>query len=56
MVDATAVNQIQPDLGDVQETLLIPLYYRACETHREDAIIRDKDAVRIIDGLDYMYM
>ena len=53
MVDANAVNQIQPDLGDVQETLLIPLYYRACETHREDAIIRDEDAVRIIDGLDY---
>lgn len=53
MVDATAVNQIQPDLGDVQETLLIPLYYRACETHREDAIIRDEDAVRIINGIDY---
>jgi O-methyltransferase involved in polyketide biosynthesis len=53
MVDITAVNQIQPDLGDVQETLLIPLYYRACETHREDAIIRDEDAVRIIDGIDY---
>jgi O-methyltransferase involved in polyketide biosynthesis len=53
MVDATAVNQIQPDLGDVQETLLIPLYYRACETHREDATIRDEDAVRIINGIDY---
>ena len=53
MVDATAVNPIQPDLGDVQETLLIPLYYRACETHREDAIIRDEDAVRIINGIDY---
>ena len=53
MVEATAVNQIQPDLGDVQETLLIPLYYRPCETHREDAIIRDDDAVRIIDGIDY---
>jgi O-methyltransferase involved in polyketide biosynthesis len=53
MASSTSVDQIQPDLGEVQETLLIPLYYRACETLREDAIIRDEDAVRIIDGIDY---
>ena len=53
MVSATSAGQIRPDLGEVQETLLIPLYYRACETLREDAIIRDEDAVRIIDGIDY---
>jgi O-methyltransferase involved in polyketide biosynthesis len=53
MASFTSVDQIQPDLGEVQETLLIPLYYRACETLREDAIIRDEDAVRIIDEIDY---
>ncbi len=43
----------QPQLGDVQETLLIPLYFRARETARPDAIVRDPEAVRIAATLDY---
>jgi O-methyltransferase involved in polyketide biosynthesis len=40
-------------LGQVQETLLIPLYMRAKETNRPDAIITDPRAVDIVDSLDY---
>jgi O-methyltransferase involved in polyketide biosynthesis len=40
-------------LGPVQETLLIPLYMRARESQRKDAIVRDDLAVRIVDQLDY---
>ena len=38
-------------LGDVQETALIPLAIRANETKRENARIHDKKAVKIIDKL-----
>ncbi|MCM1092014.1 MAG: class I SAM-dependent methyltransferase [Muribaculum sp.] len=38
-------------LGDVQETALIPLAVRANETKRENARIRDEKAVEIIDTL-----
>jgi len=40
-------------LGKVQETLLIPLYYRAVETGRSDAIIQDPIAQQIINKIDY---
>jgi O-methyltransferase involved in polyketide biosynthesis len=43
----------QPTLGDVQETLLIPLHFRARETARPDAIVRDPEAVRIVAAIDY---
>lgn len=43
----------RPTLGDVQETLLIPLYFRARETARPDAIVRDPEAVRIVNDIDY---
>ena len=43
----------QVDLGDVQETLLIPLYFRARETGRRDAIVRDPRAVEIVESLNY---
>jgi O-methyltransferase involved in polyketide biosynthesis len=43
----------RPALGDVQETLLIPLHFRARETARPDAIIRDPEAVRIVNQIDY---
>ena len=38
-------------LGDVQETALIPLAIRANETKRENARIHDQKAVEIIDTL-----
>jgi O-methyltransferase involved in polyketide biosynthesis len=40
-------------LGEVQETLLIPLYFRARETQRNDPIVRDPKAVEIVAALDY---
>ncbi|MBI85841.1 MAG: methyltransferase [Planctomycetaceae bacterium] len=41
------------ELGEVQETLLLPLYLRARESRRGDAIIRDPVAERIIEELQY---
>jgi len=46
MSEPTAEN-----LSDVSETLLIPLYYRAMETQRPDAIIKDEKAVELIKRL-----
>ena len=46
--DATAVR-----LGDVQETLLIPLYFRAKESARSDALFHDPHAARIVPTIAY---
>ncbi len=45
----TALNS----LSDVSETLLIPLYARAMEAQRPDAIVRDERAVALVAQLDY---
>jgi len=45
--------KLNKQLSGVPETLLIPLYYRANETQRSDAIIRDPKAVEIVAQLDY---
>ncbi|TWT79186.1 Leucine carboxyl methyltransferase [Planctomycetes bacterium CA13] len=50
---ANEAERFSADLGAVQETLLIPLYFRAMETERDDAIIRDPKAVEIVDSIDY---
>lgn len=42
---------ITHDLSGVPETLLIPLCYRAIETQRPDAIIKDEKAVELIKRL-----
>jgi len=42
-----------PALGDVQETLLIPLYGRAVETKKKRALLRDPKAVEIVESLAY---
>ncbi len=39
---------VKPNLSDVAETLLIPLYYRAIETQRPDAMIKDEKAVALV--------
>jgi O-methyltransferase involved in polyketide biosynthesis len=44
---------LRVDLGRIQETLLIPLYLRARESQRADAIVRDPVAVELIERLDY---
>jgi O-methyltransferase involved in polyketide biosynthesis len=41
------------ELGDVQETLLIPLYARALETRKPASLIGDEKAVEIVESLDY---
>ncbi len=43
-------NQI---LSGVAETLLIPLYIRAIESQRPDALIKDENAVALVQQMDY---
>ncbi|MER7661470.1 class I SAM-dependent methyltransferase [Streptomyces sp. NPDC096193] len=40
-------------LGTIQETLLIPLYGRAAENRKKDAILRDPRAEEIVASIDY---
>ena len=44
---------VKPDLGPVQETLLIPLLARARETERLRGLLRDPRAVEVVRRLDY---
>lgn len=37
----------------IVETLLIPLYMRACQSRAKDPIINDPDAVRLAEQMDY---
>jgi len=46
-------NKFSLSLTGVPETLLIPLYIRAKESQRPDAMIKDNIAVAIVDQLDY---
>ena len=41
------------NLKDVSETLLIPLYIRAKETQRPDAILKDEKAVAMVKQINY---
>jgi O-methyltransferase involved in polyketide biosynthesis len=40
-------------LDPIAETLLIPLYYRAIETQRSDAILRDPRAAEVLTAVGY---
>lgn len=40
-------------LGSVQQTLMIPLYGRAVETGKRRPLLRDPQAVRIVETIDY---
>lgn len=42
---------IEPD--SLQETLLIPLYFRAVESQRPDAILSDANALSIVSQIDF---
>ena len=42
----------KPNLGDVDETMLITLYIRAVESQRPDALIKDKRAEALVRQLD----
>jgi O-methyltransferase involved in polyketide biosynthesis len=40
-------------LGQVQETLLFPLYARAAETRRKHPILEDRKAAEMVDSIDW---
>ncbi|MFI9537627.1 class I SAM-dependent methyltransferase [Nocardia fusca] len=40
-------------LGEVQETLLIPLYGRAHDAQRRNSILRDTKAIELVAAIDY---
>jgi O-methyltransferase involved in polyketide biosynthesis len=42
-----------PELGEIQETLLIQLYARAVETHKRRGMLEDPRAVEMVESLDY---
>lgn len=44
---------VEPDLSGVSETLLIPLYNRAMESQRPDAIIKDEKAKALVTQMSY---
>ena len=46
-------NKFSVSLTGVPETLLIPLYIRAKESQRPDAMLKDDIAVAVVDQLDY---
>ena len=43
----------QVTLSGVNETLLVPLYARALESRKENALFRDETAMQIVGSLDY---
>ena len=45
--------KLKIDLGEVQKTLLIPLWARAKESERRNPLIRDAHACELVDQLDY---
>jgi O-methyltransferase involved in polyketide biosynthesis len=50
---SSAASKIAPELGDVQETLLIPLYARARDAARRHPVLHDARAAELVDGLEY---
>jgi O-methyltransferase involved in polyketide biosynthesis len=44
---------ISPNLRGVPETLLIPLYVRATESQRPDAMLKDEKAVEMVRRIDF---
>ena len=42
-----------PTLSGVAETLLLPLYIRALESQRPDALLKDDKAVALVKQMDY---
>lgn len=47
------MDQVDVDLKGVPETLLIPLYCRAVESRRRDALVKDELAVELMNRIDY---
>jgi O-methyltransferase involved in polyketide biosynthesis len=53
LYDSSTASKIAPELGQVQETLLIPLYARARDAARRNPVLHDERAAQLVDGLDY---
>ena len=45
--------KINIDLGNVQITLLLPLWGRAIETQKKNPLLTDRTASEIINKIDY---
>ena len=45
--------KIKVQLGDIQRTLFMPVWARAVETQKNNPILIDKTAVKIIDSVDF---
>ncbi|WP_019202170.1 class I SAM-dependent methyltransferase [Tsukamurella sp. 1534] len=45
--------KVPVELGDVQETLLIPLYGRAQDARAHRSVLGDRRAVELVDAIDY---
>jgi O-methyltransferase involved in polyketide biosynthesis len=52
-VEVPVKDKIRVSLGEVQETLLVPLYGRATMTEQGSALITDPKAVEMIAAIDY---
>lgn len=42
-------NSLEPNLSDIDESMLLTLYYRAMESQRPDALIKDEMAVALVN-------
>lgn len=49
------MNKTKVNLGIIQETLLIPLWARACELKAADPIIVDPKSSEVIAAIDYEF-
>lgn len=47
------MHTVSPNLEGISETLFIPLYFRALETRRSDALFKDPLAVELVSRIDY---
>jgi O-methyltransferase involved in polyketide biosynthesis len=47
------VSKLRPDLGEVQETLLVPLYARAHDAASRRPILDDRRARELVETIDY---
>jgi O-methyltransferase involved in polyketide biosynthesis len=53
LYDSSAASKIVPDLGHVQETLLIPPYARARDATRRHPVLHDERAAALVNSLEY---
>ncbi len=51
-----ATEQAQINLGDVQKTLLLPLWGRAKEPKKRKPLLVDEAAIRIIERIDFDFI